>query len=60
MARLTNQIVFVCAFLTNFQPGLVPLSVNPDERDIASYFDQLSDHDSDTSEHDTDSDCADT
>ena len=60
MACLTNQIVFVCAFLTNFQTGLVPLLVDPGERDIVSYFDQLSDHDSDTLEPDTDSDCADT
>jgi hypothetical protein len=25
MARLTNQIIFICAFLTNFQSALVPL-----------------------------------
>ena len=60
MARLTNQIVFVCALLTNFQPGLVPLPVDPDERDIASYFDQLSDCNSDISGPDTDSVCTDT
>ena len=47
MARLTNQIIFVCAFLTNFQPALIPLPTDPDDKDIESYFDQLSDRDSD-------------
>ena len=28
MARLTNQIIFVCAFSTNFLPALVPLPKN--------------------------------
>ncbi len=25
LARLTNQIIYVCVFLTNFQPVLIPL-----------------------------------
>ena len=65
MARITNQIVFVCAFLTNFQPALVPLPKEPEDSDVETYFEQLSDCDSDKSEHsdldsDVDSDDADT
>ena len=45
IARQTNQIVHVCAFLTNFQPALVPLPDDSDESDVTGYFDQLSDCD---------------
>ena len=31
MTRLSNQIVFVCAMLTNFLPVLVPLPDEPNE-----------------------------
>lgn len=57
MARITNQIVCVCAFLANFQPTLVPPPTDCDESDIQvdEYFQQLSDCDSD-SDNDTDSD----
>lgn len=51
MARLINQIIYVCAFLTNFQPALVPLSDDcklPSERDVDEYFLQLSDDDSES------------
>ena len=41
MIRLTNQIVYVCAFLTNFQPALVP-STNDDDNAVESYFEQFS------------------
>ena len=54
MARLTNQIVHVCAFLTNFQPALVPLPDDSDESDVTRYFDQLSDCDSSESDIDLD------
>ena len=54
MARLTNQIVHVCAFLTNFQPALVPLPDDSDENDVTRYFDQLSDCDSSESDIDLD------
>ena len=43
MARLTNQIIHVCAFLTNFQPALVPLPNENSVSDIEEYFDLLSD-----------------
>ena len=64
MAHITNQIVFVCAF-SNFQPALVPLPKEPEDSDVETYFEQLSDCDSDKSEHsdldsDVDSDDADT
>ena len=43
MARIINQIVYVCAFLTNFQPALVPLGVEDDDDTVESYFKQFSD-----------------
>ena len=50
MSRLSNQIVFVCAFLTNFLPALVPLhkDVVSSDINVENYFDQLTDSDSDT------------
>ena len=41
MARITNQIVCVCALLTNFQPALIPLQSEPEESQVESYFQQL-------------------
>lgn len=41
MARITNQIVCVCALLTNFQPALIPLQSEPEESEVESYFQQL-------------------
>ena len=43
-----NQIVFICAFLTNFQPVLIPIPDEPDDSDVESYFKQLSDLDDDS------------
>ncbi len=44
MARLANQIIFVCAFLTNFLPALVPIPKNiSEDMDVEDYFDALSD-----------------
>ena len=42
MARLSNQIIFVCAFLTNFLPALVLLAKNSKEKDVDDYFKTLS------------------
>ena len=53
MARITNQIVCICAFLANFQPALVPLLLTCTESDVDKYFEQLSDCDS-TSDEDSD------
>ena len=39
MARLINQIIFVCAMLTNFQPALIPVETGVD---VEHYFDNLS------------------
>ena len=54
MARLSNQIVCVCAWLTNFHPAVVPLSDNDqsDEDVVVNYFESLyeSDYDADTDE----------
>ena len=38
MVHLTNQIVFVCAMLTNFQPALLPVEADVD---VEWYFDDL-------------------
>ena len=50
LARLTNQIVYICAMLTNFQPALVPLPTAADisESDVDDYFNHLSDDESDS------------
>ena len=53
MARLTNQIVCVCAFLSNFQPALVPLPQECLESDVENYFEQLSECDSSSEDSDT-------
>lgn len=44
VARISNQIVCVCAFLSNFQPALVPPSTTDEttESDVDEYFDKLS------------------
>ena len=55
-AHLTNQIIFVCAFLTNFQPVLIPLPEEPDDSGVESYFRQLSDLESDSDNAES-SDC---
>ncbi len=58
LSRLTNQIVCVCAWLTSFQPSLVPLPDTNQEgfndSDIEEYFDRIydSDYDADDSELD--------
>ena len=55
MIRVANQIVSVCAWLTNFQPALVPLSSNNStEEEVVSYFQSLED-----SEYDADSESSD-
>ena len=48
LARLANQIVHVWAFLTNFQPALVPQAASSEEvvdSDLDDYFDCLSEED---------------
>ena len=45
MARLTNQIIFICAFLTNFLPALVPLPSTSGDGDVEDYFADLPDSD---------------
>ena len=51
LARLTNQIVHVCAYLSNFHPGLVPPPEVASEDDVEMYFDTFADSD----EYSTDS-----
>ena len=61
MIRIANQIVSVCAWLTNFQPALVPLpSDSSMEDEVASYFQSIEDSDYDAdSEASDDSDVED-
>ena len=40
LARLTNHFVCVCAFLSNFQPALVPPS-DVNESDVEQYFENI-------------------
>ena len=48
MARLANQIVCVCAWLTAFQPALVPPSPGErDEQEVEDYFNSVYDSDYD-------------
>ena len=57
MNRVANQIVSVCAWLTNFQPALVPLANDSAmEDEVASYFQSLqdSDYDADSEASDVD------
>ena len=49
LARLTNQIIYVCAFLTNFHPVLLDFPTINTEADVDDYFDCLS-SDSDVEE----------
>ena len=56
MARLINQIVCVCAFLSNFHPALVPQPPKTlSETEVDEYFEQLTDTESDDS---IESDCS--
>jgi len=54
LARLTNQIVYVCAFLANFHPALVPLEEVTLEGSMEEFIDTFSD-----SECSDESDCED-
>ena len=58
MARLRNQIVCICAFLSNFHPALVPQPPKvSSEADVDKYLEELSDSENEvTSESDDDSD----
>ena len=55
MARLTNQIVSVCAFLSNFHPALVPLPPLSEDSDVEQYFMELSDACNPSDSEDSDS-----
>ena len=49
MARLANQIICVCAYLSNFKPVLVPsesTTQTENDSDVEDYFEDLSDSDS--------------
>ena len=50
MARIANPIDSVCAWLTNFQPALIPIPSDDDSNSVEEYFESLysSDYDADT------------
>ena len=43
LSRVTNQIVTVCAYLSNFHPVLVPVPQGNSEEDVDKYIEMLSD-----------------
>lgn len=48
MIRLANQIVSLCAWLTNFQPALIPVASDfSEEEEVDNYFENLEDSDYD-------------
>ena len=55
MARLVNQVVSVCAFLSNFQPALVPLPPSSEDSDVEQYFADISDQSVSSDSNDSDS-----
>ena len=58
MIRLANQIVSVCAWLTNFQPVLIPLPSDLSVEEVSSYFETIKDSDYDADSELTDDDCS--
>ena len=52
LARLTNQIVCVCAFLSNFGPTLVSSPEMPSKDDADAYFQECEPDDSEASDVD--------
>ena len=57
MARIANQIISVCVWLTNFQPALIPIPTEDDDSNsVEEYFESLysNDYDADTELSDLD------
>lgn len=54
MVRLLNEVVCVCAWLTNFHPALISPPVEPSESDVEDYLHCLGDSDSDCCSYDSD------
>ena len=40
-ARISNQIIFVSAFLTNYKPALVPSQINQSTNEVDKHFDDI-------------------
>ena len=59
LMRVANQIIAVCAWLTNFQPIFIPPPTEPCSQDcVDSYFvDEESDYDADSEQSCTNTDC---
>ena len=56
LARISNQIVFVCAFLTNFKPVLVPSRINQSTNEVDKYFEDIDSDESKEEYSDSDND----
>jgi len=54
MARLANQIVCICGWLTNFYPALVPTQEEStmEESEVDDYFTALDSHSESSSDED--------
>lgn len=53
MVHLANQIICVCAWLTNFQPVLIAPTPHLLEAQVEEYFQALDDTESETERNDT-------
>ena len=54
MIRIADQIFSLCAWLTNFQPVLIPLTRDTCEDDVEKYFQSIdSDYDADSESSDS-------
>ena len=53
MIWLLNQVVCVCAWLTNFQPVLIPPPMEASDKEISEYFQNL-EEDSGITDHESD------
>lgn len=53
LARLANQIVCICAWLTNFQTVLIPTTDNPSEDEVDEYLEHAFEFNYDADASDT-------
>ena len=56
LSRIANQVVSVCAWLTNFHPALVTISKENTNSDVDDYFQDLEDDEFNTSSSENDND----
>ena len=54
MVRLANQVVCICAWLSNFQPALIPAPTDLSEIEVDNYFQAWEDNSESSSDTDSD------